>query len=253
MTQSHEPAAPPTLADLFRQFLQRQSAAHAEGLGYAEPGDAAVPHDAVPVQPVDPQLAWNDALAAARHFQPDARDWAVPPDWPGLVGAQEPAVALAFCLGNFPQLVRNLHPLLSAEPPALRPGPTAPLAVPGLLEWAGRTRAFPQALLAAGMLRLARQHDAAAGLLAADAPAAWQAARANEQAALAWHRGEAERALALWDSQSDSVPVLFNRGMAALFLGRRAEARDPLSRAVAALPETDAWHHLACLYLALAE
>jgi hypothetical protein len=56
----------------------------------------------------------------------------------------------------------------------------------------------------------------------------------------------------LWQAQEASVPVLFNRGMAALFLGRAAQAREPLTQAVAGLPETSAWHHLAQLYLALA-
>src|SRR5581483_2619950 len=50
----------------------------------------------------------------------------------------------------------------------------------------------------------------------------------------------------------ESVPVLFNRGMAALFLGRPAEAREDLRRAVGRLPEPDGWHHLGRLYLALA-
>ena len=48
------------------------------------------------------------------------------------------------------------------------------------------------------------------------------------------------------------MPVLFNRGMAALFLGRRDEAVAALTQAVAALPDTSAWHHLGHLYLALA-
>ncbi len=42
-------------------------------------------------------------------------------------------------------------------------------------------------------------------------------------------------------------------GMAALFLGQSAEARTSLGQAAAQLPEVGAWHHLARLYLALAE
>jgi hypothetical protein len=41
--------------------------------------------------------------------------------------------------------------------------------------------------------------------------------------------------------------------MAALFLGRAAEARSPLSRAVSQLSDENGWHHLGKLYLALAE
>ncbi|HMC64247.1 MAG TPA: hypothetical protein VKI65_04850, partial [Gemmataceae bacterium] len=48
-------------------------------------------------------------------------------------------------------------------------------------------------------------------------------------------------------------PVLFNQGMAALFLGRSAEAHSPLSRAVSQLSDENGWHHLGKLYVALAE
>src|SRR5262245_21262874 len=124
MTRMNEPAgrpAPPSVKDLFAQYLERQIDAVSQGLGYAEPTGEAVPHDAVPVQPVDPRLAWQEALAVANLQPATARTkWAVPPEWPALVAQQEPAVALAFCLGNFPQLVRNLHPLLTREPAALR-------------------------------------------------------------------------------------------------------------------------------------
>src|SRR6516225_8460682 len=115
MTQTHEPSGPTplSLADLFRRYLEGQAAACADGLGSPETAGEVVPHEAAPVQPVDPRLAWDDALAVVRYY-PSARaaqTWAVPPEWPAVVAAHEPAVALAFCAGNFPQLVRNLHPL----------------------------------------------------------------------------------------------------------------------------------------------
>jgi hypothetical protein len=250
MTQSNRPA-PPSVADLFKQYLNRQAEAQAEGLGYPEPAEDAVPHEAVPVQPVDPALAWKDALACGRLLGPKA-SFEVPPDWPALVSGQDPAVALAFALGNFPQLVRNLHPLLSAEALALRDAGTS-VNVPGLLEWAGTQHDAHERLLAAGALRLARQFDRAEALLADAVPAAWQACRDNERAALAWHRGQGDRALELWQAQEPTVPVLFNRGMAALFLGQTTLAVESLGKVVEELPETSAWHHLAALYLALAQ
>jgi hypothetical protein len=255
MTRVQETPNPASLADLFTRYLKQQAAAQAEGVGYAEPSDEAVPHDAVPVQPVDPQLAWHDALAVARHFalSAPARTFTVPPQWPVLVATQEPAVALAFCLGNFPQMVRSLVPLLTGEPAALRVGPTAPTSAPEpLLEWANGKHDYPQALLAAGALRLARHFDAAEAILKADAPDAWQPMAANERAALAWHRGQHERAWEMWQQQGATIPVLFNRGMAALFLDHPADAKVALSAAVAGLPETSAWYHLGHLYLALA-
>jgi hypothetical protein len=254
MTQPNPSTGRPSLTDLFTHYLQEQTDAHARGLGYAEPTGMAVPHEAVPVQPVDPQLAYKDAIVAARLLQPAQEiRFAVPPDWPTLVSQQEPAVALAFCLGNFPQLVRNLHILLTREPAALRDGPTQAVAAPGLRQWAEQVQKDgPQRLLAAGVLRLARQFDRAEELLAAPA-VGLEALHANESAALAWHRGQADTALALWQQQPDSAVVLFNRGMAKLFLGQAPGAVADLSRAVGLLPENSAWHHLGQLYLALAQ
>jgi tetratricopeptide (TPR) repeat protein len=111
-------------------------------------------------------------------------------------------------------------------------------------------------LLSVGVLRLARQFDEAGELLKrlqASTPADWQAAWANEKAALAWHRGQVQEASALWQKQPLSIPVLFNRGMAALFLGNAADARPLLSKAVDQLSGEDGWHHLGRLYLTLAE
>jgi hypothetical protein len=110
--------------------------------------------------------------------------------------------------------------------------------------------------VAIGALRLARQFKAATELMqehAADVPAAWRIAWANEQAALAWHRGDTNAASDQWQKLEASAPVLFNRGMAALFLGNTKAARTALGQAVAQLPEDGAWHHLGRLYLALAE
>src|SRR5262249_825487 len=148
---------------------------------------------------------------------------------------------------NFPQLVRDWQPLLQGtDLSALRHPAVRPVPVSTLRAWAdgvaGQQR-YPDTLLALGALRLARHFDRAAATLdskEAHVPTPWRAAWANEQAALAWHRGHADEAAALWRSQATSVPVLFNRGMAALFLGHPAEARTALSKAVAQLPETDA-------------
>src|SRR5262245_10793423 len=134
MTQSNRPATP-SVADLFKDYLHRQVEAQAEGLGYPETTGNAVPHEAVPVQPVDPALAWRDALASARFIGAPKTSFEVPPEWPALVSGQEPAVALAFALGNFPQLVRNLYPLLSGEALALRDA-GARVSSPALAAWA---------------------------------------------------------------------------------------------------------------------
>ena len=72
-------------------------------------------------------------------------------------------------------------------------------------------------------------------------------------AALAWHEGKSKQAMALWEKQEPSTPVIFNRGMAALFTGNAKAAQEALTAAVGAIPETSPWHHLGRLYLALAE
>jgi hypothetical protein len=218
-----------------------------------------LPHDAAPAQPIDPRTAWDEAKTVLDFFRPGV-SVASPPDWPALVVSHEPETALAFAAGNFPQLVRNLLLLWQTKDlTKLRPQVAEGAPAPALTEWAAETLRdglYPQALLAVGAMRLARQFDAAQDLCQkheAKVPAAWRVAWANEQAALAWHRGQAEAAAASWQAQEENVPVLFNRGMAALFLGRPADGRPALEQAVAQLPENSPWHHLGRLYLALAE
>lgn len=263
MTRADRPSdtpAQPQLAELLSRYLHNQASAQAAGLAVPEMCGEVVPFEAAPVQPVDPRLAWDEAVAVVRFLHPkaDARSWQAPPDWPNLVQSHEPAAALAFCLGNFPQLVRNLQPLLGGNLTRLRPTAGRPVAAPSLLAWANQVaekQQYPQLLLARSALRLARQFEQAALPRKDQAaiPQEWRALWANEEAALAWHRGLADEALTLWQAQPESVPVLFNRGMASLFLGQPAAARSHLTRAVAQIPEESAWHHLGRLYLALAE
>jgi tetratricopeptide (TPR) repeat protein len=251
----------PDLSELLADYLQRVAARPA-GLAHAADAGEVTPFEAVPTQPIDPRLAWDEALAVLRWFHNDAtaQSKLFPADWAALVLAQEPATAVAFAVGNFPQLVRNLQPLLqTADLATLRPTAGRPVPVPGGTEWAMallQKEAYPQALVALGILRLARQFDRALEAVQrplTEIPMQWQAAWANEQAALAWHQGQVREAADLWQAQPVTVPVLFNRGMAALFLGKAAEARPLLQQAVSQLPEEDAWYHLGCLYLALAE
>jgi hypothetical protein len=257
MSETTKTANPP-LEELFRNYLQRQTAAQGEGLGFADVSGEVVPHEAVPLQPADPQQAWKDALAVAPHLAGNTKvKWQVPPEWSTLVATQEPAVDLAFCLGNFPQMVRMLQPLLTLRGPVQPTSPAPrPLPAAGPIEWATKVRTYPDVLLAVGVLRLARHFDEAADVLkqAGAPPAQLDAMRANEEAALLWHRGEHDKALAAWNRQDASPPVLFNRGMAAIFLGCcAADAAVALEQAVKELPETSAWHHLGHMYLALAQ
>jgi tetratricopeptide (TPR) repeat protein len=263
-TSSQRPNAvpQPALADLLGQYLHQQATAHQAGLAFADTAGDVIPHEAVAAQPIDPRLAWEGACAAIRYLIPtqDLQSWNVPPDWPALVAAQEPVMALPLCVGNFPQEVRDLSGLFRSAPFTAPVPPTHPASASvGLLSWADKAswkKQRPNPLLAVAALRLAGQYDRAAELLDAhqkDVPEAWNAAWANEMAALSWHRGETDKATRAWQKQVNAAPVLFNRGLAALTAGRMKEARVSLTEAVAQIPESDAWHHLGRLYLTLAE
>lgn len=249
----------PKLADLLARFLDNQSAAHADGLATFDPSEVT-PYEAGPVQPIDPRPAWEEGTAVLASYAAKAPRLQAPPQWSNLVAAHEPEVALAFCLGNFPQLMRHFHLLLhKANLQEMQPSGGRPVDSPALLDWANKARAskqFPQALAAVAALRLAKQFDAAQSLvkdLEGAVPAEWQAAWENEKAALLWHQGKTEAARAAWRTQKASLPVLFNRAMADLFCGDAASARTSLAEVVKQLPETSAWHHLAKLYATLAE
>jgi hypothetical protein len=249
---------PPPLGNLLARYLDQRAVDQAEGLTAPDLGGEVVPFDAAPVQTVDARLAWQEATAVLNATVP-AKTLNVPPEWPLVVLGQEPVVALAFAAGNFPQMVRQFQPMLhQGKLGELRTPAGRPIPAPALTVWAEQTLAkkvYPQAILALGALRLARHFDRADELAQqhrAEVPPAWRAAYANEEAALLWHRGRAEPAADLWNAQPESVAVLFNRGMAALFLDRPAAALASLTRAAEALPETGAWFHLAQLYLTLA-
>ena len=247
----------PSLQDLAARLLAGQIGAHASGLAAFEPNEVT-PYEAGPVQPINPETAWREAVVALTYCGVQEVP-AAPPHWPHLVANHEPVVALAFCVGNFPQLVRNFHQILqSRELTSLRPVAGRPTLAPQVSAWAEQCAAnpeFPKALVALGALRLAKQFDEADRLVAAldsAVPAEWQAAWDNEKAALAWHRGDMLAALTAWRGMSPSLPVRFNMAMAELFSGDAAAARVRLTDVVREMPESSAWHHLARLYLTLA-
>lgn len=253
-------SGPPALAELLGHYLVDQASAHAAGMAFANATGDVIPHDAVAAQPVDPRLAWDGACAAVRclNAKADLCSWKVPVDWPGLIAGQESVTVLPFCIGNFPQMVRNLPELF--ETASLRAGksPAAPVAPSDdVLAWAeDGSKRGPHPLLAAAVMRSLGQYDRAEEILDRaneTVPAEWKFALANERAALAFQRGRLDEAKAIWEGEAVSAPVLFNRGLVALVTGNRAEAQTLLRQAVALLPESDAWHHLGRLYLALAE
>jgi hypothetical protein len=259
-SEKNRAAGQPQLSDLFARYLHGQMSLQEAGFEVVQTGDV-VPFEAAPAQPADAKLAWEEALAILPFypFKGKAQSFKAPPDWSALVASQEPIVAVSFCLGNFPQMVRSLQPLLHPDKLQATKSTNAPSGASAeLVSWASKVavgRQFSDKLIAAAVLRLARNFDRAESLLGKESavPEDWRGAWENERAALAWHRGQAKEALASWQAQPDSVPVLFNRGMACLFTNQRADARAFLQKAVTHLDGNSAWYHLDRLYLALAE
>ncbi len=241
--QTTHSSVQPSLEDLTIRFLASRSDAAATAVELGE-GDVE-PHEVATGFRVDPWAAWKDATS-----QLTAATVPLPPDWVTLVNQPARVFSVPMAIGNFPQRIRDLHPLLKEFIPAeLRPSSSqAPL--PGLLglrSWIAKNAAT-QPLLAAGLARLIGDFAIAESLLAQQDPLA-----VNERAALFWQKGRCEEALAVWSELADSPAVLFNRGMALLFLCRFAAAKNPLATASAALPETSGWKSLAMLYHSLAE
>jgi tetratricopeptide (TPR) repeat protein len=249
----------PALTELLERYLKQQASDQALGLAPGEAAGEVLPFEAASPRPIDPRLAWDGALAVLGYLNAafQAKTWTVPLDWATIVASQPAQASVAFCFGNFPQLVHSLQPLLAAtDLSTLRPDGTPASVSAGDPKDVGQRESFPQVLQTLGLLRLTRRFEQATRLIEArraDAPGEWQAAWANEQAALAWHRGQSQEAVQLWQSLAPTAPILFNRGMAALFTDRTADARSLLSQALALIPENDPWHYLSQLYLALAQ
>jgi tetratricopeptide (TPR) repeat protein len=256
LQKNNRPPGAPDLARLLAQYLKREAASAPASA--CLPGEV-VPHEASLAQPLDPRLAQEGAASVFRYYQPESPSLGVqfPPEWQSLVANVEPQLGVPFAAGNFPQLVRDLQSLFRGHDNAgANSNPAAGSPAGSLMNWAARQQEPFGQLLAAGLLRLGRYFPQADETLARAErrlPRELLPALTNERAALAWHRGETEQAAELWMHQPPGVPSLFNRGMAALFLGRAAEARPPLRQVVAQIPEADPWHHLGQLYLALAE
>jgi tetratricopeptide (TPR) repeat protein len=233
----------PSLEDLMVRFLASRSDAAATAV---EPGEGDVePHEVATGFRVDPWAAWKDATGEL-----NAAAVPLPPDWATLVNQPSSTFAVPMAVGNFPQRVRDLHPLLAKfEPADLRPSNSqAPMpGLSSLRSWI-KKNAETHPLVAAGLARLIGDYDTAERLLSSKDPEA-----ANERAALLWQRGRCGEALSAWNTMPETPTVLFNRGMALLFHGKTPEAKSALTKAAATLPEASGWNALARLYLALAE
>jgi hypothetical protein len=191
---------------------------------------------------IDPRTAWQ----AATCLLPHSTALTPPPEWATLVQHSTPLWAIPCAWGLFPQRLQQLPPLLAPQPLQRLLPSAEPPALPGfvtLRHWIAQQPA--PAPLAAACARLLHDWDAAEQLLPTDEP--------NEHAALLWLRGQHLHALTLWDQTAERPHILFNRGMARLFLDQPTQAL-PLLRQAAALWGADhPWQPLAQLYAAIAQ
>ena len=231
----------PSIESLTMRFLATRS----DAMTAVEHGESEVePHEVAAGFRVDPRAAWIDA-----NSHTTGSPGPLPTEWAGLVGQPSAAFALPMAAGHFPQRVKDLQPLLAQFQPAeLRPtGTQAPLpALAGLRAWVQKN-ATTTPLVAAGIARTLGEFDTAEAILTNASGAE------NEKAALLWQRGRCAEALAAWDAMGETPAVLFNRGMANLFLGHFAAARAVFQKAVGVIPEASGWNALARLYLAVSE
>jgi hypothetical protein len=244
------PFAQPTIDALMVRFLANRSDAEGSAV---ESGESEVePYEVAAGFRVDPRAAWLDATAPGTSPGGGTTPTPAvqqPTEWAALVAQPAAAFAVPMAAGHFPQRVKDLQPLLAKfDPNELRPSgtQTATPGFPGLRNWLAKTgKSTP--LVAAGIARTLGEFDTADQLLAAVDGAE------NDRAATLWTRGRCADALTMWEGLPETSAVLFNRGMARLFLGQLDSARNELQRAVDAIPETSGWNALARLYLALAE
>jgi hypothetical protein len=236
------------------RFLARRQA-DADAVAVAGEVEA---FEAVPAQAVDPRQAWDGACESMTGVADVKKLTKLPTGWATLVAGLESYTGLPMAAGNFPQLVRDLLPLVKATSlNATLKANVASADVGGLSTWVESCEQSTEPakwLLAVGLLRLAKRFDEADKLLKSKSPTKeWKTAFANEEAALAWQRGNHDAARKLWTKLPESAATQFNQGMAELFSENPKAAAPLLKAAVAKLPESSGWHHLGLLYLALAQ
>jgi tetratricopeptide (TPR) repeat protein len=256
MSREHKDMPVPGLQELFRQLLGERIQAAAGGF-LGERLLEVVPYQGLPPLAIDAGLAWAEALEAARAFELPTNSLECPSGWAELVADAAPTACVPMCLGNFPQMVRDVKALAEiANLPSLRPQPrSAPVADSGVRSWRSSDTSLPVRLARAGLLRLCGDYAEAKQVLA-EMPKArgeLKSALLNERAALAWHQGDHETADGLWKQAKEEIPILFNRGLAMLFCGEAAQSKPLFDRVLGDLPASSGWRQLAELYLAVIE
>lgn len=247
----------PTLQELLAKYLAQSAEAPVLPISEIEPHQAALPAW------TEPRAVWGEALRTAQlllsgdkavNWQPGKCD--VSTAWAKLLGESGTQGAVTFCLGHVPQLLYDVSPLLTKGRTALKLPEARPDAGPTPEHTLKKNASLAEKFLHAACLRMTGHFKAAEQqltALATEAGTEYALLLTNEKAALAWQRGDVKAAVQLWSTHAEQPVFAFNLGLAALCQGDVTTAATHLKKAAGALPESDPWHHLAHVYLTLAE
>jgi hypothetical protein len=245
----------PRMDELMSRYLVRQLAAASTGVEATQPSEVES-FDAVIAPTVDPRLAWDGAIEPLRYFAPYLKlPTKIPSGWAAIVNALPPAVFLPMAVGHFPQAVRDLNAVLESSQTNVVDSIDSPSAnqfIDSMLKSNDPANWF----IAVGAARLINDKKTALKLLSqkqSDIPSELRIAWANERATLAFVSGQTDEATQTWKSLPDSAPVHFNRGVGHLATDRCKDAIAQFKAASSQIPESSGWHHLAELFLAVAE
>lgn len=249
----------PTISELTAQVVTKMEDAEMVASALDELGQVE-PHEMTVGLRTDPRTAWTQSIEALGTAV-DQLKVTAPSDWGRLIVRQNAVAALPFAIGNYPQRVRELGTLIQTNDLSklLEQSKQDSDVSKNLGQWCEKhieSGKMPQAMIAAALYRVSGDLETASRtleVLVKTAPFEWTTTLENERAALLWETGRHAQARAMWESLPDTNPVMFNRGMAALFMGDAKSAIAQLRKLVSQLPESSAWHHLASVYLALAE
>jgi hypothetical protein len=256
MSSEQNSMSVPGLQELFKQLLGERVQAAGAGL-LNERFSEVIPYEAVSPLAIDAGLAWTEAVEAGKSFGLAMSSLECPAGWADTIADTAPVAAVPMCLGNFPQMVRDVKALAEVRDlQSLRPRPLAvPVEGSEVKSWRSSDITPPVQLLRAGLFRLLGEY-AEAGKILAQMPEGRGKVRSavrNEKAALAWHQGDHDSAADLWTQAKEDIPVAFNRGLSMLFSGQAAQSRPLFDVVLAGLPASSGWRQLAELYLALVE
>ena len=232
----------PTLADLTgRAMASRQNSdTPPEAFGDVEP------HEVLAGIRVDVAAAWADTQLPLTILGVKVSAKSPPADWSAFVEWNPGRLGIPMAAGHFPQRLREVAGLFAADLTDAPGSKTSGFA--SLQTWIDRSRTSGDSglkMLASGLAReLGTTQVSDRGSSAAEL---------NEYAADLWYQGDREGALAVWQTMAASAVASFNLGMALLMLGRAKAAQQHLWDAVATLPDTSGWCHLAALYLSVAQ